>query len=78
MSGQRIRPEDVEIARRSVVLTGTLPTPELERLLDDYARLLRERAEIERLLHHAMPSWRNLRHTLNKLAHVLGEGGGPD
>jgi hypothetical protein len=38
----------------------------------------RKHAEIERLVHQAMPSWRNVRSTLNRIAAPLGDEDGVD
>jgi hypothetical protein len=71
------KPEEVETLLRSAAM-APLSRETVYAALEAHRDLARERAELERLMHQAMPSWRNLRTTLNRIAHLLGETGGAD
>lgn len=70
---RRLTRPEVEILRRSVGASGQLPRDQVERLLDELARLLEEREAAARLVAQLAPPWRDVRGALNELHRVLAE-----
>jgi hypothetical protein len=70
-------PEQIEQLRRSAACAGLHPTT-LEDVLAGYAELARRQREIERVLGQLLPSWRNAKDCLNRLAAVIRETGEVD
>jgi hypothetical protein len=68
---------EVESVRRSLAMSPTLPADVLDDLVATCARLLAERAQIERILAELGPAWGGARRALNELHRVL-EGPPPD
>jgi hypothetical protein len=70
-------PEAIEQLRRSAACAALSPQT-VEEILAGYAELARRQREIGRLLHQAMPPWRSLKDTLNRVAAILSESDEPD
>jgi hypothetical protein len=70
--------EQIEQLRRSAACTGGLHPSTLQEILTGYAELARRQREVERILAQLLPSWRNAKDCLNRLAKVVREPGGAD
>jgi hypothetical protein len=62
---------ELEVIRRSLAMSDTLPRSEIERLIEACDRLLTEREHIETILRQLGPAWSDARAALNELAAVL-------
>jgi hypothetical protein len=67
----RLTRPDVEFFRRSVAGCGALPRDQLDRLLDEVARLLDEREAVAGLVAELASPWRDVRAVLNEIYLVL-------
>jgi hypothetical protein len=63
----RFQPDDVDAIIRAAEI-APIPPDTVRELLDDHRELLAEWAEVEELIGHVMPLWRELRHVFNELA----------
>ena len=66
---------EVENLRRSVGATGQLPWDQLDRLLEETARLLDERDHLVHLVEDLTPPWGDLRGSLNEIHRLLNPEG---
>jgi hypothetical protein len=66
---------EVENLRRSVGATGQLPRDQLDRLIEETARLLEERDKLVRLVAELSPPWGELRGALNEIHRLLNPDG---
>lgn len=65
--GRRIGLDELETLRRSLGACGSLPRDQLERIVAELDRLLRERRDLELVVDRLRLPWADLRAVLNEL-----------